>query len=151
MGRMAANRIYHSHRRVGNPYQSSFSSPITIDSLYAIVATNAIATGPGEFINLVSHWIMPNKKNLPPVLVVAVTYHLASEAMGKCAPCGTRDALKNILFVPVMTNVLAPLPVATNCYARESNCSAIDGWYEHTRRLRDRLLRISKVSCIPTQ
>jgi len=111
MGRIAAIAFDHSHHRVGNPYQSSFSNPITIDSLCAIVATNAIATGPAEFVNLVSHWIIPSKENLPPFSVVAVTYHLASETMGKCAVAGTRDALKNILFVPVMTNVLAPLLV----------------------------------------
>jgi len=109
MGRIAAIAFDHSHHRVGNSYQSSFSNPIAIDSLCAIVATNAIAAGPGEFINLVSHWIIPSKEKLPPFSVVAVTYHLASEAMGKCAPCGTRHALKNILFVPIMTNVLAPL------------------------------------------
>jgi len=109
MGRIAAIAFDHSHHHTSHSYQSAFSNPITIDSLCAIVACNAIATGPGEFVNLVTEWIIPCKENLPLFSVVAVTYHLASEAMGKSSPVGTRDALKNKLFVPVMSKVLAPL------------------------------------------
>lgn len=90
--------------------QTAFANPVTMDSLCAIVAANAISTGPIEFSNLVLEWIIPSMKNMhmPPFSVAAIIYHLASESMGKGCPGGTLDALKK-LTDPVLSNILAPM------------------------------------------
>ena len=116
MGRIAAIAFdFTNHRRRanvnGNAYtqtETAFSHPVTMDSLCAIVAANAISTGPHEFTNLVLDWIIPSLNNLPPFSVAAVVYHLAAEALGKSAPAGTKLALQQ-LFDPVLSKVLAPM------------------------------------------
>ena len=117
MGRLAAMVFDFSYHRQSNPvgqehsgsYQSAFSNPIAMESLCGVVAANAISTGPQEFVNLVSEWIVPSVDNLPPYAVASVTCHLAGEAMGKSAPAGIADALKSKLFDPVISRVLAPM------------------------------------------
>jgi hypothetical protein len=112
MGRIATITFdFTNHRRNSNAkagYQTAFSNPITMDSLCAIVAANAISIGPHEFSSLVLEWIVPSVNNMPPFSVAAVIYHLASESMGKSAPGGTKDALKKLLD-PVLSKILAPL------------------------------------------
>ncbi len=116
MGRIAAIAFDFTNHRTqrsqqhghGVVYYSAFSNPVAMDSLCGVVAANAISTGPHEFINLVQDWIVPSKNNLPPFSVASIIYHLASEAIGKSAPAGTRDAVKKI-FDPVVSKVLAPM------------------------------------------
>ena len=116
MGRLAAmvfDFSYHNQQRnmhnISGSYQSAFSNPITMESLCAIVAANAISNGPHDFVNLVSSWIVPSIDNLPPYAVASVTCHLAAEAAGKNAPVGIGNALKNQLFDTVVSKVLAPM------------------------------------------
>lgn len=111
MGRIAAitfDFANHPKNVDGGSHFSVFSNPIAMDSLCAVVAANAISTGPHEFTSLVEGWIVPSINNLPPLSVAAIIYHLASEAMGKNAPIGTRDALRK-MFESVISKVLAPM------------------------------------------
>lgn len=116
MGRLAAMvfdfSYHHNGRSMGagaGTYQSAFSNPITMESLCAIVAANAISNGPNDFVHLVSSWIVPSIDNLPPYAVASVTCHLAAEAVGKNAPVGIEEALKTQLFEPIVSKVLAPM------------------------------------------
>lgn len=111
MGRLAAmvfDFSYHYEKDDGS-YQSAFSNPITMESLCAIVAANAISNGPHDFANFVSSWIVPSIENLPPYAVASVTCHLAEEAKGNSAPSGIGDTLKSQLFEPIVSKVLAPM------------------------------------------
>jgi hypothetical protein len=134
MGRLAAmvfDFSYHNQRHSPSKpgpgvYQSAFSNPIAMESLCAVVAANAISSGPHAFVNLVSDWIVPSVENLPPFAVASVTCHLAAEAMGKSAPVGIGDALKSQLFDPVVSKVLAPMLQES---VRESDTNDGDGRY----------------------
>ncbi len=120
MGRLAAMVFDFSYHRPSSytqqqqqsgalSYQSAFSNYVAMENLCTVVAANAISTGPHEFVNLVSAWIVPSIDNLPPYAVASVTCHLAGEAMGKGAPEGIGDALKSKLFEPVVSKVLSPM------------------------------------------
>ena len=112
MGRIAAITFDFAHhqpyptQQQADSYRSAFSNPIALENLCAIVAANAISTGPSEFSNLVLDWIVPSVDNLPPFSVASVTFHLASEALETSAPAGTRNVLKE-LFRHVVSKVLA--------------------------------------------
>jgi len=119
MGRLAAmvfDFSYHrrqssslSQQQQGTVYHSAFSNPVAMDSLCAVVAANAISTGPHELCHLVSDWIIPSIDNLPPFAVASVTCNLAGEGMANTAPAGITEALKNQLFAPVVSKVLGPM------------------------------------------
>ena len=111
MGRIATitfDFVNHPQKANNNSTQTVFSNPVTMDSLCAVVAANAISSGPNELRSLVMEWIIPSRTNMPPVSVAAVVNHLAVEAMGESAPVGTNDAIKN-LFDPILSKVLAPM------------------------------------------
>ena len=109
MGRIATiNFDFNNHPTNIHSFSSAFSNPIAMDSLCAVVAANAISTGPHEFSSLVTGWIIPSMNNMPPFAVASVIYHLAAEAMRKSAPGGTKDALQSI-FDDLISKVLAPM------------------------------------------
>lgn len=124
MGRIAAivfDFSFHRPPSYSNSHPSAFSNPISIEFLCSIAATNAIASGPDEFIHLVEDWIVPSVSTMPPFSIASVAFHLAGEAMGKAAPTGTRDTLKNKLFKPIISEVLGPVLVDA---IRESDTGA---------------------------
>lgn len=109
MGRIATITFdFSNHPTNIHSFSSAFSNPIAMDSLCAVVAANAISTGPHEFSSLVTGWIIPSMNNMPPFAVASVIYHLAAEAMRKSAPGGTKDALQSI-FDDLISQVLAPM------------------------------------------
>ena len=109
MGRIATITFdFSNHPTNIHSFSSAFSNPIAMDSLCAVVAANAISTGPHEFSSLVTGWIIPSMNNMPPFAVASVIYHLAAEAMRKSAPGGTKDALQSI-FDDLISKVLAPM------------------------------------------
>jgi len=114
MGRIATITFdFTNHRRGSSSgpntgYQTAFSSPVSMDSLCAIVAANAISTGPHEVSSLVLNWIVPSMNNMPPFSIAAVVYHLASESINKSAPVGTNDNMKALLD-PIVSKILAPM------------------------------------------
>ncbi len=106
MGRIATITFdFSNHPQNANAITSSFSNPIAMDSLCAVVAANAIATGPHEFSSLIEEWIIPSRSNMPPFSVSSIISHLAAEATGKYAPSGTMDTVKR-LFEPLISNVI---------------------------------------------
>ena len=74
-----------------------------------IVAPKFVFSGSEKFVHLVLDFINPSIDNLPPFAVALVVYHLASDAMIKGAPAGTRDVLKKTIVGPVVSKVLAPI------------------------------------------
>jgi len=115
MGRLAAMVFDYSHHRQFNTshqpqiYQSPFCNPVAMESMCAVVATNAISTGPREFVSLVTEWIAPSINNLPAYAVASIICHLATETKSKSAPEGTQEALSTKLFDPVISRILAPM------------------------------------------
>lgn len=109
MGRIATITFdFANHPSSATSCSSAFSNSIAMDSLCAVVAANAISTGPREFTNLVSEWIIPSMSKMPPFAVASIIYHLAAESVSKSAPGGTKDALQN-LFDSLISKVLAPM------------------------------------------
>jgi hypothetical protein len=106
MGRIAAMAFDHSFHRQSS--QSAFSDPIVMETFCAVLAANAVSNGPSAVDHLVSEWIVPSARNLPPFALACVTLHLASEALRKSAPAYTQDMLQR-LSNSIMAGVLAPV------------------------------------------
>ena len=109
MGRIAAMAFDHSfHRQSSKSSQPAFSDPTVMETFCAVLAANAVSNGPLAVDHLVSEWIVPSARNLPPFALACVTLHLASEALRKSAPARTQDMLQR-LSNSVMAGVLAPV------------------------------------------
>jgi len=89
-------------------YNSAFRNPVVMENFCAIVAANTISSGPTEFFNLVSQWIIPSLRELPSLAVATITYYLASESSQKSVPSGTNE-LKNNLFESIVTKIISPI------------------------------------------
>jgi len=113
MGRVAATAFDFSFHRIPEkpiPIRplSAFSNLVAMEGLCKIVAANSVSSGPEAIREIVLGWIVPSFRNLPPFAVAAVILHLANEAMGKSAPCGTKEIL-GCLKHEVFPNILYPL------------------------------------------
>lgn len=153
MGRIATIVFdFTNHRRSSNDkagFESAYTNPVTMDSLCAIVAANSISTGPHEFSSLVLEWIIPSINNMPSFSVAAVIYHLASESLGKSAPAGTKDALKN-LFNPVLSQILAPMLQESVRESDHGNNGANEGERTQTHRIAAMALKALERWCAAT-
>jgi len=110
MGRVAALVFdFTNHRITHHHVPNALSNPIAMDTLCALVAANTISSGPQEFSNLIMEWIIPMIHNLPPFAVASVVHHLAVETLGKGAPTGSLETLKNKLFEPCISKILSPM------------------------------------------
>jgi hypothetical protein len=108
MGRIAAMAFDHSFHRQSSQSQSAFCDSTVMETFCAVLAANAVSNGPAAVDHLVSEWIVPSARNLPPFALACVTLHLASEALRKAAPANTQDMLQR-LSNSVMAGVLAPV------------------------------------------
>lgn len=108
MGRIVALIFDFTNHRPST-FHTAFSNLVAMDTLCALVAANTIATGPQEFSKMILDWILPMFSNLPSFAVASVVYHLAVEVLGKEAPAGSLDMLRNVLFEPCITKILAPM------------------------------------------
>ena len=154
MGRIAAIAFDFAHHQTNHvqqqthqhQYQSAFSNPIALEKLCAIVAANAISTGPLEFSHLVTDWIVPSVDNLPPFSVASVTFHLAAEALETSAPAGTRNVLKQKLFGPVISKVLAHMLVES-VRNSDSSSSSNSSNRQMSHRITSMILRAMERWC----
>jgi hypothetical protein len=110
MGRVASLVFdFTNYRKTDHHVQTALSNPVSMDTLCALVAANTVSSGPQEFLNLILGWIIPMIHNLPPFAVASIVYHLAVETLGKGAPSGSLETLKNKLFEPCISKILAPM------------------------------------------
>lgn len=129
MGRIAAMAFDFSfHTRQGpSQSKSAFSDPVAMEKLCAVLAANAVASGPNAVNHFMKEWIIPSVPSLPPFAIACVTYHLAIEALSKTCPAGTKDMVQSLSH-PVVGTVLAPVLVeaiaenSTDCPNHEWNC-----------------------------
>ena len=109
MGRIAAMAFDFSfHRRDGAHGHSAFANPIVMEIFCAVLASNAVSSGPLAVQHFVTEWIVPSATTLPPFAVSCVTLHLALEALRKAAPAGTKDMLQQ-LSASIVAAVVAPV------------------------------------------
>ena len=109
MGRIAAMAFdFNFHRREGPSQHSAFADGIVMDMFCAVLATNAVSTGPNAVHQFASDWIIPSAKTLPAYAVASVVLHLALEGIRKTAPAGTKDELQQ-LSLTLVSVVLAPI------------------------------------------
>jgi hypothetical protein len=115
MGRIAAmvfDPSYHHH--VGRLYhhrqpESAFSNPMAMESFCAVLAANAVSSGPNAMNHFVADWIVPSVSSLPPFAVVCVTLHVAQEAMRTpSAPAGSRDRIRRLVPL-IIAQVVGPI------------------------------------------
>ena len=121
MGRIAAIAFDFSFHRSSaasendkTPQQQGSSSPtsafadaVVMDTFSAVLAANAVATGPAAVRHFATEWIIPSSRNIPVLALVSVTHHLALEGMRPTAPAGIMDMLQQ-LSVPICSMVLVP-------------------------------------------
>lgn len=110
MGRLAALALdpsFHRNTKAGN-YVSAFSDTVVLETFCAVLAANAVSNGPSAVRHLVSEWIVPSSKHLPPFCLTCITLHLAEEAARREAPMGIQDTLQQLSTL-VMAGVLAPV------------------------------------------
>lgn len=109
MGRIAAMAFDFSfHRRDGPHGHSAFADPTVMELFCAVLASNAVSSGPLAVQHFVTEWIVPSAKTLPPFAIACVTLHLALGALRTAAPAGTKDILQQ-LSASVVAAVLAPV------------------------------------------
>jgi hypothetical protein len=120
MGRIAAMAFDFSFHNRNGPRVSAFSDPVAMEKLCAVLAANAVSTGPPAVHHFMVEWVIPSAQALPPYSVASVICHLAIEALRKGAPAGTRDVLQRLSH-PVVAMVLAPVLVDAISDGRESS------------------------------
>ena len=119
MGRIAAmvfDESYHIQGPTSNPnnspsrsrHMSAFSDPGAMETFCAVLAANAVSNGPAAVNHLVTEWMVPSARTMPPYALACVTLHLADEALRKSAPAQTQDMLQR-LSNSVMAFVLSPI------------------------------------------
>lgn len=113
MGRIAALVFDFSFHNPNGPHLSAFADPVAMESLCAVLATNAVSSGPQAIKHFLEEWIIPSVQTLPPFAVACVILHLAREASGSVAPAGTKDALQrlsssviSLILVPVLRDAI---------------------------------------------
>lgn len=109
MGRIAAMAFDFSFHRQDGPHgHSAFADPTVMEIFCAVLAANAVSSGPMAVQHFVTEWIVPSAKTLPPFAVACVTLHLALSALRRAAPAGTKDILQQ-LSASIVAAVLAPV------------------------------------------
>lgn len=109
MGRIAAMAFdFTFHKQDGPHGHSAFADPTVMEIFCAVLASNAVSSGPLAVRHFVTEWIVPSARTLPPFAVACVTLHLALAALRKAAPAGTKDTLQQ-LSASVVSRVLAPV------------------------------------------
>ena len=109
MGRIAAMAFDFSfHRQDGPNGHSALADPTVMELFCAVLASNAVSSGPMAVRHFVTEWIIPSAKTLPPFAIACVTLHLAISALRKAAPAETKDAMQQ-LSASVVAAVLAPV------------------------------------------
>jgi hypothetical protein len=135
MGRIAAMAFDHSfHGQSSGPHaRSAFADSVVMEFFCAVLAANAVSNGPAAVNHLVTEWIVPSARALPPFALSCVTLHLSLEALRKSAPANTQEMLQR-LSNPVMANVLAPV---LSDAVKETNSNQMnDGTSLHERNNR---------------
>ncbi|KAL7579114.1 hypothetical protein ACA910_019144 [Epithemia clementina (nom. ined.)] len=115
MGRIAAIAFdfsYHRHNAAAEnshsiALTSAFADGVIMDTFSAVLAANAVASGPAAVRHFATEWIIPSSRNIPVLALVSVTHHLALEGMRRTAPAGTIDMLQQ-LSVPICSMVIVP-------------------------------------------
>jgi len=132
MGRIAAMAFDFSfHRRDGAHGHSAFADPTVMEIFCAVLASNAVSSGPVAVRHFVTEWIVPSAKTLPPFAIACVTLHLALSALRKAAPAGTKDMLQQ-LSASVVAAVLAP--VLLDAISEDSsNAAAGEASFQHEK------------------
>lgn len=136
MGRLAAMAFDFSFHNLTDPQVSAFSNPVAMEKLCAVLAANAVSSGPQAVQHFMVEWVIPSVRSLPPYSVASVTCHLAIEALRKGAPAGTRDVLQR-LSQSVVAIVLAPVLVEAVSDGRDFSNSISN---------RDQTTRVAAVS-----
>ena len=109
MGRIAAMAFDFSFHRQDGPHgHSAFADPTVMEIFCAVLASNAVSSGPLAVQHFVTEWIVPSAKTLPPFAIACVTLHLALGALRKAAPAGTKDIMQQ-LSASIVAGVLAPV------------------------------------------
>jgi hypothetical protein len=104
IARIAATAFDFSNHRLSS---SAFSERVVMDSLCAILAANAVASGPEYVRQFVTEWIVPSSRSLPAMAVTSVVSHVAIEGCRKTAPAGTKNMLQD-LSIEIVATVLVP-------------------------------------------
>jgi hypothetical protein len=111
MGRIAAMAFDFSfHRGSQQGRLSAFADRVVLDTFCAILAANAVASGPPAVKHFATEWIIPSSRNLPAFALASVVWHLALEGMRKSSPAGTKETLQKLseaVFVVVLVPTLA--------------------------------------------
>jgi len=136
MGRIAAMAFDFSFHNLTGPHVSAFSDPVAMEKLCAVLAANAVSSGPQAVHHFMVEWVIPSARSLPPFSVASVTCHLAIEALRKGAPAGTRDVLQRLSH-PVVSIVLAPVLVEAVSDERDASNGLSN---------RDQTIRVAAVS-----
>lgn len=109
MGRLAAMAFDFSFHRLTSVHgYSAFADRVVMDSLCAILAANAISSGPQSISFFALEWIVPSSKNLPSFSLASVVANLAIESQKMTVPAGTKATLQR-LSAQVVALVLAPI------------------------------------------
>jgi len=125
MGRIAAMAFdFTFHRKDGAHGHSAFANPTVMEIFCAVLASNAVSSGPLAVRHFVTEWIVPSAKTLPPYAVACVTLHLALGALRIAAPAGTKDMLQQ-LSASIVAAVITP--VLLDAVAEDSSNPASAG------------------------
>eukprot|EP00523_Entomoneis_sp_CCMP467_P003054 CAMPEP_0168754312 /NCGR_PEP_ID=MMETSP0724-20121128/19433_1 /TAXON_ID=265536 /ORGANISM="Amphiprora sp., Strain CCMP467" /LENGTH=1227 /DNA_ID=CAMNT_0008802781 /DNA_START=397 /DNA_END=4081 /DNA_ORIENTATION=- len=95
-----------NNTKSGGP-QSVFADHVVMDTFNAILAANAVSTGPSAVRHFATEWIIPSSRNIPVSALISIAHHLALEGMRPASPAGTMDMLQQ-LSIPISSMVLVP-------------------------------------------
>ena len=148
MGRIAAMAFDFSfHRRDGAHGHSAFANPTVMEIFCAVLASNAVSSGPLAVQHFVTEWIVPSAKTLPPFSVACVTLHLALGALRKAAPAGTKDMLQQ-LSASIVAAVVAP--VLLDAVAEDSSNAGPGDQHEKNNQIAAICIRALERWCAAT-
>jgi hypothetical protein len=115
IGRIAAMAFDFSFHRgaaaagaaAGANTYTAFCDHVVMDTFNAILAANAVATGPAAVRHFATEWIIPSLRTIPVSALVSVAHHLALEGRRPASPAGTMDMLQQ-LSAPITSMVIVP-------------------------------------------
>lgn len=130
MGRIAAMAFDFSFHRGGitgsvvpansttDNNHTAFADDVVMDTFNAILAANAVSSGPSAVRHFATEWIIPSSRNIPVSALISIAHHLALEGMRASSPAGTLDTLQQ-LSIPIASMVL--IPAMANAVTDNSN------------------------------
>jgi len=86
---------------------SAFADPVVMDTFNAILAANAVSTGPAAVRHFATEWIIPSSRSIPVSALLSIAHHLALEGKRPSSPAGTMDMLQQ-LSITITSMVLVP-------------------------------------------